>query len=101
MMIQDKGLQEQLSNIKSIDELKSLQIQYSKSKISNNALNLGGNSTNMDTDASKSRMRGLGHSPTMQASLNSNLILPELHKNQSNFMFGVNQKINYDEISDI
>lgn len=51
----------------------------------------------MDTEVSKSKLRQLAHSPTMQQPLNSNLVLPELPKIASNFAFGLNQ----DNMSDI
>ena len=48
MMIEDRGLQDQLQNIKSMEELKNIQNQYSTSK---NTLNMNHiSSTNIDTD---------------------------------------------------
>jgi hypothetical protein len=51
-------------------------------------------------------MVGLQHSETQHAPLNaasSGLILPELSNNKigGNFAFGLNNKLNYDEMSDI
>lgn len=98
MMAIDKGFQEQIQTIRNIDDLKSMQLQISKSKHSLLNQQIGA-STHIDSEPTSAKR--LNHSPTQSVPISPNLFLPDLNKINSKFGFGMTKKPALDEISDI